>query len=259
MSQKQVTWPGEFCGAWATVLTARLSSILGVLFLFVNLLTVTMWLSGVCVNAVGPIALKKAKNFDAKMGGIPVCELLVKAFLLRTSDDTLSARYVVMLQEREELEKKRAALKADMEVIEARLGSKNEEVERLAALPESSSKEAEIQKNLEKLESGEQFDMEYWKNSGSIAIANVQMETANSQMLTEGETKELDSLIERVTKIAEDVRNSESVQEAMKTAQEAKELTIKKAKEAKELALKKAKELQDSQEAIKLISAESED
>jgi len=81
----------EYCGAWFTVLTARLCCFIGVIFLIVNLGTVSQWFADSAkFNPVfANLVISEAKKIDDQAGGIPVVQILVKAFVLRGSSETL--------------------------------------------------------------------------------------------------------------------------------------------------------------------------
>merc|ERR1719326_760515 len=99
----------DFCGAWATVFAARLSCVLGFLFFFPNLATVARWLSDKLVNSPiwGELLLSNAEKVDRSMMGLPITQVLVKAFLLRGTSDVASAQLSVTLHDKQQLEKDR--------------------------------------------------------------------------------------------------------------------------------------------------------
>merc|ERR1719201_2327925 len=68
----------DFCGAWATVLILRISMLLSVLYLFLNLFTVVQWLCDVMIQSKGfeSFVLKTARKLDKNGSGVPIVEML---------------------------------------------------------------------------------------------------------------------------------------------------------------------------------------
>merc|ERR1719453_676069 len=61
--------------------------------------------------------LTQAREMDKKGTGMPVVELLVKAFLLRGSADTLDSRLSVVQHHKAGLQKEQAAIQAELDAI----------------------------------------------------------------------------------------------------------------------------------------------
>merc|ERR1719498_414104 len=101
----------DFCGAWATVLVLRISMLLSVLYLFLNLATVVQWLCDALVSssAFTNAVLKQARKMD-KDAGMPIVEMLAKAFLLRGGDESIISKLAVVQYHKKSLKNKEAKL-----------------------------------------------------------------------------------------------------------------------------------------------------
>jgi len=125
----------EFCGAWMTVLTARLCCIIGIIFLGINIMTVNAWFSDALKYnpEYEKLVLSNAKKIDDGAGGIPVAQLLVKAFVLRGSSDTLEMQMSGANMEKKVLEKKQYAAQKELADLESRIASETANHDRLKA------------------------------------------------------------------------------------------------------------------------------
>jgi len=123
----------DFCGAWMTVLTARLCCIIGIIFLGINIMTVNAWFSDALKYnpEYEKLVLSNAKKIDDGAGGIPVAQTLVKAFVLRGSSDTLEMQLSGVNMEKKILEKKQAAVQAELADIDSRIATESANHERL--------------------------------------------------------------------------------------------------------------------------------
>jgi len=123
----------DYCGAWMTVLTARLCCIIGIIFLGINIMTVNAWFSDALKYnpEYEKLVLSNAKKIDDGAGGIPVAQTLVKAFVLRGSSDTLEMQLSGANMEKKVLEKKQAAALAELADIDSRLATESANHERL--------------------------------------------------------------------------------------------------------------------------------
>lgn len=109
----------DYCGASATVFSARLSCVLSLLFLMFNLVSVVQFVSDQLVTsqAYSAAVLGQAKTVDDNSGGLPVVQTLVKAFLLRGNGDSIKDqiaqsynRKTVLTSQKKELEGQIGAL-----------------------------------------------------------------------------------------------------------------------------------------------------
>lgn len=115
----------DFCGAWFTVLTARLCCITGVIWLMINIGTVSQWFadSAKFSPAFADAILGEAKKIDDQAGGIPVVQTLVKAFVLRGSSETLELQISTAEVERSKLDAEARALETEKAAIERQIAS----------------------------------------------------------------------------------------------------------------------------------------
>jgi len=130
---------GDFCGAWMTVLTARLCCIIGIIFLGINIMTVNAWFSDALKYnpEYEKLVLSNAKKIDDGAGGIPVAQTLVKAFVLRGSSDTLEMQLSGVNMEKKILEKQQAASQKELADIDSRIASESTNHERLKSAIEA--------------------------------------------------------------------------------------------------------------------------
>merc|ERR1712060_29098 len=106
----------SFCGAWATVFTARLSCVLTIVFFFPNFLTVVRWLTDNILHSPGFCTriLEKAKFVDDNLMGLPLTQVLVKAFLLRGTSEVASVQLAVTLHDKEQLQRDRVQMQEQL-------------------------------------------------------------------------------------------------------------------------------------------------
>lgn len=119
----------NFCGAWASVLVARVAAILDI-FLVINLLTVVNWLATSLVKSDSFVqsVLEKARGIDRNGLGFPVAELLVKALLLRGRSETLGAKLSIAEADKSALEKEKDQLEAELAKLNAQIAARQVEV-----------------------------------------------------------------------------------------------------------------------------------
>jgi len=246
----QATAGEAFCGTWMSVLTARLNAILGLLFLLVNLLTVAQWGLDVFTHSAQfeKKVLKAAKRFDDGAGGVPLCQLLVKAFVLRGSTDTVYAKMNVCTNEKIHLSRKEQELDSKVKGLQSDLAAKTGNFEALQNKARGLNNEVGFGGIIKQLEDSRE-DTEGWKEKGKEAIV-----AAEQRVLppADADTSKLDELVQRVTDTVDAIRNSPEFeaakQQAIEAAEEAQRLAEQAAVKAQELAAQaavKAKELAD--------------
>lgn len=243
----QATAGNAFCGTWMTVLTARLCSIMGLLFLLINAITVARWFVDTLTHSdqFEKKLLKQAKRFDDAAGGIPICQILAKAFVLRGSTDTVYAKLNVCTNEKIFLTRKQSELEAKKQEMEEKLKSKEDhlaalenKVTRARSLPGGDAGFGGIVAQLENHED----DSANWKQKGIEAIQQAEARVSSGE---EANTEELDKLVERVNTTVESIRNSDEFKEAAEASKQYAEETAKKAKEYAEQAAQQALKLQE--------------
>merc|ERR1719253_1329042 len=140
----------------------KINVLLAILFLTLNLATVVKWVCDCMIESEGfqTTVLNQAKKMDANATGLPVIELLVKAFLLRGGSDTLNARLAKVSTTKAAVEKERAALEAQLTAIAAEIGTVAAEEESIKATAKETGGEIwdEVSKQCNLT-----ADMEAWK------------------------------------------------------------------------------------------------
>jgi len=178
----------DFCGAWATVFTARLTCVLSLLFLLFNTLSVVQFISDrlVTSESYSAAVLSHARAFDQTMLGLPVVETFVKAFLLRGTGESFKAQIAVSRGQSQALEKQRDALSAKAEELSRRIKSYEEEAAALKKEAGLKDEDAETQAQLQ---------------------AYVDSEVARAKQIEKETKEEIDRLYEKMVAAAANIRN----------------------------------------------------
>lgn len=245
----------NYCGAWASVLTARISCILAVLFVAVNFLTVVNWLCAKLVSSESFSAsvLEMAKSIDKGGLGFPVAEVLVKALLLRTGSETAGAKLSVALADQNSLEEERAELQKEITALDGKIQERTKEVEAIEkkatdAAAKGVSQPYGFEANIAALESADIEAMgSQWKELGKRAAQDAEAK-ATAEIQTN--TQELEKLMQQFTDFAAELQQSEAYQAAVAKAQEAAEAGMAQAQAAADAGMAQAKavaeQLQDA-------------
>jgi len=210
----------DYCGAWMTVLVLRINMLLAVLFLFLNLATVVQWVCDMMIENQGfqDTVLKQARDMDKNGAGVPVMELLVKAFLLRGGSDTLNSRLGVVQSRKKMMEKEQAALASQLAAVSAEIDGVTAEEQSLKV--QADAEGGDIAATVAKLTAGS-VDMEKWRNQGDKFIGDAaekakQMQEFNKEaaeqarIIQEKTTEALEELFEKMNQVAEAAQNSET-------------------------------------------------
>lgn len=200
----------NYCGAWASVLTARLTCVLSLLFLVVSILVLAHWLCTLMVRSqsFASAVLSKAREIDSGGVGLPVAELFAKAFLLRGSSDTYGAQLAVANAEKAQLEAERATLAQRIAQLDTDIDTSTSSVKTMQA--EVGESEAAATAALAtKLESAEEL--------GQKSLEEAQREAAE---LAAVGYAELTQLLERFMGLAEQMQDSEAYKAAIAKAQD---------------------------------------
>lgn len=237
-----------YCGAWASVLTARISCVLAVLFIVVNFLTVINWLCTKLVSSEGFSAsvLETAKSIDKASLGFPVAEVLVKALLLRTASETARSKLSVALVDQGTLEQERADLQKELAALDAKISDRSQEVEAIEkkaadAAAGGVSQPYGFEANIAALESADIAAMgSQWKELGRKAAKEAEAK-ATGEVKTN--TDELEKLMQQLTDLASTLQESETFQAMATKAQAAAEAGMAQASAA-------AEQLQDAAPGI---------
>lgn len=215
----------DFCGAWASVLTARLTCVLALLFVIFNVISMIQYISDQLVTSEGYFKgiLESAKKFDQSSIGVPVAQVMVKAFLLRGNSETLASHIANANNVTQGLEDERDRLQNLKESLEGRIGAHKAEASALKK--EMGIVEEEVQQGPSWADQA--------KEAGAAAVEEAKAQAAALEKMTR---EELEVLLNKIMEAAEQVRNSEALKQAMEQAEQAKALAEEKAAQAKALA-----------------------
>jgi len=217
--------PKAYCGAWATVLVLKISMLLSVLYLFLNLATVVQWLCDLMVESKGfsNIVISQTRKADKGGTGLPIMEILAKAFLLRGGDDSIVSQLAVVQHHKKFLENKQASVESRLAKLKWKIESATETEENLTAKAQDGG---DLAAAVHKLDS---VDYDSWKKQGSTAIGDAQQKAI---AIGESSTAALEELYEQINKVIEEVANSDSVKAAVAAAEQAQQLVQEKMNEA---------------------------
>jgi len=220
----------EYCGAWMTVLVMKINVLLAVLFLFFNLATVAKWVCDCMIESQSfqKSVLDQAKAMDRAATGLPVIELLVKAFLLRGSSDTLNSRLSKIQSSKSVCEQEKADLERKLAAVTSEIGTNAAEEQAIkATAKEQGGDIAEQVSNLVGLTD----EVEAWKARGDQALEEAEEKAKAVQAAT---TKAIAELWEKIMEAVNAVQNSETAKALIAKAHEAEALLEAKAREAME-------------------------
>lgn len=207
---KEASTSANYCSAWASVFAARLICVLALLFLVVNVLVVAHWLVVMLSRSqsFASAALNQARSIDDSSLGLPLAELLVKAFILRGSPDTYGAQLAVANAEKAHLEAERAALEKRLRELDAAIDYSAQEVNAVRAETGAgdAASEAAVAAHLE--------------NAEEVGFQTLQEAEVQAAALGQAATKELERLLEKFSGLAEQLQESEAYQAAKAKAQE---------------------------------------
>jgi len=200
--------PDHYCGAWMTIIVLNISLLLTMLYLLANILNVGQWFCNLMVENQGfqQAMIQQGRSIDGSMP-VPVAELMMKAFLLRGTSDTVNARLGVV-------KGRKALLEQDLAALEAKTASLDKDIEGITGEEEALKAEAK--------EKGV-------KSEGSLASMGVgSMEAVDNDMLK-------DMAVEEAELQAKELKEAtdKGIEELMGMMNEAAEAMEKKAKEAK--------------------------
>jgi hypothetical protein len=208
----------DYCGAWATVFVLKVSMLLSVLYFFGNLYCVVQFLCDSMINSKGfsDAVLSQARDIDKNGPGVPVTEVLFKAFLLRGGDEALISRLAVATHHTRSLQHKKAELEGKISALNFKISAASQEEDSLT----SKSKEeggGDLAAQCKKLNS-EAVDYDNWKRQGRIAIDDTEKDiTAVGAASTEA----LEKLYTKVDSTLKEIENSDAVQAAIAAAKDA--------------------------------------
>jgi hypothetical protein len=185
---------GDFCGAWMTVIVLRVSTLLSVLYFFMNMATVIQFLCDMLIESksFSNAVISQARKVDKGGAGLPIMETLVQAFLFRGGGETLNAKLAVVQHERAALEREEVRLQCELNTLEAKVNHiGNEE----ATLTDLCKAGGDLAAQCAKL-SDESLDITAWKAKGQEAIQEAH---AKASEVHEATTENLDKLWEKIS------------------------------------------------------------
>jgi len=229
----QATAGDAFCGTWMTIFTARLVSIMGLLFLLVNIITVIRWIMDLMIHSASfeKNLLKQAKHVDDGAGGVPVCQILAKAIVLRGSTDTIYAELNVCANENIHLRRQKQRIEGELNELDTRIQhftNKQETLTAKASKQDGDTGFGGIIKNLECPHSSSA-----WKDRGIAAVEAAELRALPP---AEEEAKDLNKFVERIQEAVDSIMNSDEFKQAQEQAAAAAEAAEKKARELAEQA-----------------------
>lgn len=205
-----------------TVIVLRVSMLLSVLYFFLNVATVVQFVCDMMIgsSSFADAVLGKARDVDKNGVGVPVTELLAKAFLLRGGSDTLIARLAVASHHKNCLEGERADLMAQLNAVKARQDYLKSEEESLAKSVEESGG-GDLAAQCAKIKE-EKFDAvcKEWKEKGKQTIQAAQATVVD---VGEGATEDLQRLYDKITQAADYLQNTEAFKAMDKKCHELKD------------------------------------
>mmetsp|Transcript_124659 Transcript_124659/g.399373 ORF Transcript_124659/g.399373 Transcript_124659/m.399373 type:complete len:972 (-) Transcript_124659:83-2998(-) len=237
---------GAFCGSWASVFVARIVVLITPFFFFINVFACIQWLIQTLLNSdtVSSSVLSAAQDFDKQNTGIPVVEILLKAFLLRGSTDVSSARLTVALGEALRLSKEQQDLEGQLNEVECALKNRKIDQEVMEAAAKKCG--GDMQENLAILAQVGDDDHHAWKEQGKkLALKASEQARVGGSICTE----QLEAIQAYVQELAEKIQDSEMYKEAVETARRASE-------EAKIAAVKAAEEAAKAAAAAQEMATE---
>jgi len=252
---KAVVPPGEFCGAWASIIAIRIVMMLSVIFLIFNVASVGQWIAEHLVHnsSYSSGVVSKAKDIDDSYLGLPVAQTIVKSFLLRGSTDMLSSQLSVTGSNVKHLEEERLEMQAKLAALDTQIQDCEKEMlgfdgqctltakdkKRMADMEASFEelKGAETSENEEVASAREGVQDRALAAQGDLAdMHGMAMDEAKVKAAKlEAYTKqELDKMFLKLQDLIHQVQDSDMVHAAMEKAKAIEEETARRALEVKE-------------------------
>eukprot|EP00933_Yihiella_yeosuensis_P062884 TRINITY_DN658_c0_g5_i1.p1 TRINITY_DN658_c0_g5~~TRINITY_DN658_c0_g5_i1.p1 ORF type:complete len:758 (-),score=271.22 TRINITY_DN658_c0_g5_i1:272-2545(-) len=256
----------DYCGAWATACAAKIGLLVATCFAMVNVMTVISWAFDTTLNteSITKMIAAKAKAFDRANMGIPVAQLLVKAFLIRGSSEVLMARLSVTMRERNVIAKEFADAQDRLHKLKARFEEQESLVEVLEEQMEKNNG-GTMEAQAEALKEG--IDIAEIKKQGASLIEEAKSKVSDAE---DAATDEIEALVKKFEEMVKVVTDSEEFkaakasaeQAAKEAADQAEKLAVeaeKAARQAKEQgAILAAQAQEKAQEQAKIMAAEAE-
>mmetsp|Transcript_18969 Transcript_18969/g.44189 ORF Transcript_18969/g.44189 Transcript_18969/m.44189 type:complete len:694 (-) Transcript_18969:111-2192(-) len=230
----------DFCGAWASVVASRLTSLLSVLFLTLDTIALATFASDRLRHFpfFADNVQQKAAKFDRQyMQGMPLAQTFVRSFVLRASSEVTKAKLASNLYERKQLMKQRTAKEKELQTLNDAIG-KLEEVEKLLKEKATGTETEEMEAEAQKIEKG-LLDIEGMKEKGHELT---QQATEMALALEQTTTADLEKMINRIMEAVNAGMESEAFKEAKAQVEHLAEEGMEKATEFAHTAQEKIKE-----------------
>mmetsp|Transcript_52897 Transcript_52897/g.123816 ORF Transcript_52897/g.123816 Transcript_52897/m.123816 type:complete len:669 (-) Transcript_52897:117-2123(-) len=231
---------GAYCGAWASVVASRLTSLLSVLFLSLDLIALAVFTSERIRHypAFAEMLHASAAKFDKKyMQGVPFAQTFVKAFVLRASTEASKAKLAVSVYERKSLMKQRDKLANELKGLDVAINKLEESESALKEKAYATDKE-EMEAEAEKLEKCI-LNPDLLKSKGHDLAEKA---THIAAALEQGTTEDLERMMQRIMDAVNAGMESEAFKKAKATAAHAAEEGVQRATEIAHVAERKIRE-----------------
>eukprot|EP00440_Ansanella_granifera_P002054 gb/GFBE01002220.1/.p1 GENE.gb/GFBE01002220.1/~~gb/GFBE01002220.1/.p1 ORF type:complete len:785 (+),score=193.66 gb/GFBE01002220.1/:1-2355(+) len=220
-SYRGIVRPENYCGSWATVLTARVSALVAGVVCVANAGAVIHWLMDVAFSddSLAGSIMHHAKEFDESNVGLPVAQLLARTFFLRDTKDMAFTRLAVAKDQKARLAKDITAAQKTLEAMKAQLV---ETESRLESLQQAADNHGDpeacrtVGNHLPKFEEAEEW-ISSLRSKGLEAIESTRAQAATLELRTD----QFETMLLRINEGAEQLRNSETYQSALQAARSA--------------------------------------
>jgi len=219
----------NYCGAWVTIMVMNINLLMSILFLIINLLSIGKWVFDGMVDSHSfqDSVIDVARQFDQNsITGLPISELLAKAFLLRGESETIDAQFARVSAGKTDVRKEKDQVENELKAIQRQQADAAANEQAIKAIIET--KGGGIGEQISKLSTAHD-DYMSWKASGDKAIAEAE---EKALAVSQETSKALHELWEKITAAVEAIENSETAMALIAKAQEAEELIQEEAREA---------------------------
>lgn len=200
----------DYCGAWATVFVARLVVIIGILFFLTNVVSTLSWISNLALAT--PWFQGKARHwaraFDARFQGLPVMQVLFKAFVLPRELDTASAQLAAELYEQTLMEQEYSTCDQRVKELKNQIHTQKQKADDLRKKLFTEGDKKTLQADLAALEKKSKAAIEKGRKSveegrKSISAEAIEAAKANALTVEEASTQELERVFNKIREAAE--------------------------------------------------------
>mmetsp|Transcript_6719 Transcript_6719/g.11559 ORF Transcript_6719/g.11559 Transcript_6719/m.11559 type:complete len:820 (-) Transcript_6719:100-2559(-) len=196
--------PGH-CSTLVTVFTLKASCAIMILGILSNIGTVLHWIADLLVEdeRFSSFVMRYAADTDQIFLGLPITQILAKAFVLRGSADLTFSRLSIAVSEKARLAEELVLAKSHLEQVQQQLNMQQATVDELKGKTESSLVEnpdlnirlAEMERSL-----NQSLDVENWRQKGEAAIQHAR---TGEQAFQQSSVADLDLMAKRLTHAVE--------------------------------------------------------